>query len=113
MTNLIDRAIRFQRRHGMRKLMSEGFARIARRARAMLGLRTVPPGEEAPPMSLADLGWVSAAELAAKQAQQCTPLRLFTSPRPALPRVSIVTDSINKGSLYGGVGTAVILGCLI
>jgi O-antigen biosynthesis protein len=51
--------------------------------------------------------------LAAKQMQQCAALRLFTSPKPALPRVSIVTDSINKGSLYGGVGTAVILGCLL
>ena len=110
MTNLIERALRFQRRHGMRRLIREGFARAARRGRAMLGIQ--PTGLDTP-MSLADIGWVSAAELAAKQAQQCNALRLFTSPRPVLPRVSIVTDSINKGSLYGGVGTAVILGCLI
>jgi hypothetical protein len=111
MKNLIDRALRYRRRHGTKKMIREGLARVARR----LGLRPAPGAAPDAPLSLAlaDIGWVSAAELAAKQAQQCAPLRLFTSPRPALPRVSIVTDSINKGSLYGGVGTAVILGCLL
>ncbi|MES2999426.1 MAG: hypothetical protein V4787_01935 [Pseudomonadota bacterium] len=76
-------------------------------------MAALQPGEAPPALSLVDIGSVGAAQLAAKQAQECAALRVFTSPRPTLPRVTIVTDSINKGSLYGGVGTAVILGCLL
>lgn len=46
--------------------------------------------------------------------QACTPLRVFSS--QALKgdkRISVVTDSINSGSLYGGVGTALILATLL
>lgn len=110
MTNLIDRAVRYQRVHGTRKLIREGLARIARRFRLILR-RASPPGE--PAGVNPDHGWVSAAELAAKQAQQCTALRLFSVPPVALPRISVVTDSINRGSLFGGVGTAIILACLL
>jgi O-antigen biosynthesis protein len=39
----------------------------------------------------------------------CAPLRLFSVPPARRRRVSVVTDSINSGSLYGGVGTAMIL----
>jgi hypothetical protein len=39
---------------------------------------------------------------------------LLTFPVPAArPRVSIVTDSIGEGSLYGGVGTALIIAALL
>ena len=41
------------------------------------------------------------------------PLSVFTVPRTGRPRISIVTDSISKGSLFGGVGTALILGTLL
>jgi hypothetical protein len=40
------------------------------------------------------------------------PLRLFTSPHPE-PRVNLVTDSINSAWLFGGVGTAMVLGTLL
>jgi hypothetical protein len=60
-----------------------------------------------------DQGWVNAGELARKQAQMCAPLRLFSVPQGDPVRVSIVTDSINKGSLYGGVGTAIIMAALV
>ncbi|WKV08525.2 methyltransferase domain-containing protein [Thermoanaerobacterium sp. CMT5567-10] len=43
----------------------------------------------------------------------CTPLRIYSIPNEKLPRVSIITDSINSGSLYGGVGTAIIMGALL
>lgn len=45
---------------------------------------------------------------------QCTPLPVFrVSENNKLQkrRISLVTDSINAGSLYGGVGTALILAC--
>ena len=41
------------------------------------------------------------------------PLRVFAVPYAPQPRISIVTDSINSGSLYGGVGMAMILGALL
>ncbi|WP_395141313.1 hypothetical protein [Schlegelella aquatica] len=40
----------------------------------------------------------------------CTPFRVYHIPQAKVPRVSLLTDSINSGSLYGGVGTAVLLG---
>ena len=40
------------------------------------------------------------------------PLRTYAAPHDR-PRVTVVTDSINAGSLYGGVGTALILGVLL
>jgi hypothetical protein len=42
------------------------------------------------------------------------PLPVFTVPgSPEAGRITIVTDSVNKGSLFGGVGTALILGRLL
>lgn len=43
---------------------------------------------------------------------QCQKLAVYRAPGPPR-RVSVVTDSINAGSLYGGVGTALLLGALI
>lgn len=40
------------------------------------------------------------------------PLPVYSAPGPA-KRLNLVTDSINKGSLFGGVGTAMILSALI
>ena len=40
------------------------------------------------------------------------PLRVFTTP-PNQLRINLVTDSINSGSLYGGVATAIILSALL
>jgi hypothetical protein len=40
------------------------------------------------------------------------PLRTYAAPHDA-PRVTVVTDSINAGSLYGGVGTALVLAALL
>lgn len=39
------------------------------------------------------------------------PLPVFAAPHTAL-RLTVVTDSINAGSLYGGVGTAIVLAAL-
>lgn len=45
--------------------------------------------------------------------QACSPLRLFAIPDESPRRITMVTDSVSKGSLYGGVGTAIILGALV
>ncbi|SEI92807.1 hypothetical protein SAMN05444746_10196 [Variovorax sp. OK212] len=36
------------------------------------------------------------------------PLATYLIPRPSLPRISLITDSIGSGSLFGGVGTALL-----
>lgn len=41
-----------------------------------------------------------------------TPIRVFITPR-VQPRITMITDSISKGSLYGGVGTALLLSTLV
>ncbi len=41
------------------------------------------------------------------------PLRTYTIPQAALPRISLVTDSIGAGSLFGGVGTALLFAALL
>ncbi len=58
-------------------------------------------------------GPVMALDLLGERFRSCTPLELYTVPPADPPRLSIVTDSINSGSLYGGVGTAMILGALL
>jgi O-antigen biosynthesis protein len=37
------------------------------------------------------------------------PLETYLIPEPSIPRISLVTDSIGSGSLFGGVGTALLL----
>lgn len=42
-----------------------------------------------------------------------SPLNVFTIKSAQPPRVSIITDSVNRGSLYGGVGTALIMAAIL
>ena len=67
-------------------------------------LETGPARISAPP---------TAQQLTAARFSQSTPLSIFKSPGSGRKRISIVTDSINQGSLFGGVGTAMILAGLL
>jgi hypothetical protein len=106
MTSVIEKALRYRRVYGTRKMIRDGFIRLA-------GGHPVLPGGLLPPPSLDESGWVSARELVKAHRAATSALQLFPAPRTDTPRVSLVTDSINKGSLYGGVGTAIILASLI
>jgi hypothetical protein len=53
------------------------------------------------------------ASLSFTRFPNCRALDTFATPARDRPRVTIVTDSINEGSLYGGVGTAIILAGLL
>lgn len=55
----------------------------------------------------------SARESTNRRFASCIPLRVYTVPPDKIRRISIVTDSINSGSLYGGVGTAIIMAALL
>ena len=63
----------------------------------------VPTTHDAPP---------KLPQLLSKRFRELEPLRVFDVPGDA-PRVSIVTDSISAGSLFGGVGTALVMSALL
>lgn len=104
--SLLEKALRYRRVHGTRKLIVDSIARLRARTNghAPYGALSLPAVET---------GWVNARELVRAHHSATFPLRLFTVPNGGSPRVSLVTDSINRGSLYGGVGTAMILASVI
>ena len=106
MLNALERALRYQRVHGTRQLLREVLARVRRK------LAGVPGAANATAAVVDHLLWVNAIELAKQQAQSCSPLRLFKVPASQPARISLVTDSISRGSLNGGDGTALLLGAL-
>ncbi len=53
------------------------------------------------------------SELLNASFENASPLRIFLTPPSQTKRLSMVTDSINRGSLYGGVGTAMIFVALL
>ncbi len=55
----------------------------------------------------------NARELVSSRFASCSPLKVYSTPAADARRISIVTDSINSGSLYGGVGTAMIIAALL
>ncbi|WP_326542792.1 rhamnosyltransferase WsaF family glycosyltransferase [Pseudorhodoferax sp.] len=52
---------------------------------------------------------MTADDLRAQRFPLLAPLRFFHAPAQGRRRVTLVTDSISKGSLFGGVGTALLL----
>lgn len=50
-----------------------------------------------------------ASELVRARFSTFQPLETYVIPQASIPRVSLVTDSIGDGSLFGGVGTALLL----
>jgi O-antigen biosynthesis protein len=105
---LIDRAYkayRFWRTHGtpaMRQL-------IVRKLRQKFGYPTAPITHAVVNTSKN----TSPAHLISTRFEALTPLRTYVIPPPDRRRVSVVTDSIGGSSLFGGVGTALILAALL
>lgn len=54
----------------------------------------------------------TASQLLKERFGGSAPLQIFEAPGPNL-RINLVTDSINSGSLFGGVGTSIILATLL
>lgn len=56
---------------------------------------------------------INVAQISHARFQAVTPLRTYFLPGSQTRRINIVTDSISSGSLFGGVGTALILAALL
>jgi O-antigen biosynthesis protein len=93
MYRTLVKAIRYARLYGWRQFVREVLLRLMRKLQ-----------REAP---------INVRDVLKLQRLKCAPLQMFTVPRADSPRVSLVTDSINRGSLYGGVGTAIIMAALM
>ena len=96
-----------------------GLRRSFERKRMRREQRHSPRSEQAPlqvpmqaPLQVAAnilAGPVHAKRLLREHWPSSMPLRTYRIPQPPVGRITVVTDSINAGSLYGGVGTAMIL----
>lgn len=56
---------------------------------------------------------LNATQISHTRFQALTPLRTYCLQEPQTYRVNVVTDSISSGSLFGGVGTALIFAALL
>ena len=97
--DLQDRARRLHSRGPYRR----GSAAFAPKSLATTLLQALPGGEPAVP---------TVAEWLEKRWWSLHPLRFFPIPS-AGPRLSVVTDSVGAASLFGGVGTALVLSALL
>lgn len=107
---LLRNGLRYWRAFGTRALVRELQRRLTTPLPPGMTVAHLPPpepaaGRNAPPQP--------AQALLNARFSQAAPMTVFTVPRDGAPRISIVTDSINKGSLFGGVGTAMLLAALL
>lgn len=77
------------------------------RARAYLHARAVRGGQEPTSASAHDVASVLSSRFKA-----LTPIPVFHT-APEGRRITVITDSISKGSLFGGVGTSLLLAALV
>ena len=100
---MFDRAYRaycYWRTHGTSALQQIVYRKLARKLQASSN----GDGNESEK---------SAAQLCRVRFEALAPLLTYSIPASGLRRVSIVTDSVASGSLFGGVGTALIFSALL
>lgn len=107
MFDLFRRVWFYWRHNGLKRtvraIVDESKARLGRRVPWVAGLSGPGPARTR----------MRPREIVDSRFPACVPLRTHALPRAEKPRVSMVTDSINSGYLYGGVGTAMILSALL
>lgn len=109
---MLRNGVRFWRAYGTRNLLRE----LQRRLTTPL-----PPGMASGPSALPPprpgSQWsppaTAAQALLAARFQMLTPLPVFTVPKDRRPRISLVTDSVNRGSFFGGVATSLIIALVL
>jgi hypothetical protein len=102
---MIDRAYRaycYWKTHGTSALQQLVYRKLAHKLQASSNAK----GDD-------DTSQKSAAQLIRARFEALTPLLTYSIPASGVRRVSIVTDSVASGSLFGGVGTALIFSALL
>src|SRR5262245_4550080 len=102
----LRRALRYRRVHGTRKMIRHAITM------ALVGPDTSPGQPPLRPLASRN-GAIKARELAKARRLATSPLQLFNVADDDSARVSLVTDSVSAGSLYGGVGTSLLLAALL
>lgn len=101
MVQLFVKSWSFWRRFGTRAFVARVHNALTRKAeQAGTAMPFILP---APPVKK------TTADVRQARFEQLTPLRTCTAVPGERPRVNLVTDSIGAGSLFGGVGTALLL----
>jgi LmbE family N-acetylglucosaminyl deacetylase len=102
------KAYAFWRKYGTRVLAQRIRAEVAHKVEQTAVLaQTAMPFIHAAPASK------GVNEMISTRFESLRPLSMYLVPPSPHPRVNIVTDSIARGSLFGGVGTALIFGTLL
>lgn len=116
--NLLEKIGWYYRNHGLGALI--GRVALGKRA-AAIPLQSqeheiLPPGEEIEPFQVCppvvEDKATPASQMLRERYPLTQPLPVYTAPGP-VARINLVTDSISSGSLFGGVGTAIILATLL
>lgn len=105
---MIDRSYKvyyYWRTHGTAALRQLIFLKLAYKLQRSAGQSLDPKPHN---------NWaINAAQISHARFQAVTPLCTYFLPESQARRVNIVTDSISSGSLFGGVGTALIFAALL
>lgn len=109
---LLRNGLRYWRAFGTRALIRELQRRLTTPVPPGMLPAALPPPEPAPSAGRAATPHPAQALVQARFGQSA-PLTVFAVPRTGRPRISVVTDSINRGSLFGGVGTCMLLAALL
>jgi hypothetical protein len=111
-TDRIYKAYCYWRTRGTSALIQIIFSKMVRKLRSFTN-QSQHLAEQFPDSTLDNNKAITVAQIAHTRFQAITPLRTYFLPKSQTRRVNIVTDSINSGSLFGGVGTALIFAALL
>ena len=105
MIDSVKKVIWYWRTHGARALRHLIFLKMIKAIQNIEGKAEEKRSNES--------GKISVRDLVNSRFEATTPLRTYSLPAKQTRRINIVTDSINGGSLFGGVGTALIFAALL
>ncbi|WP_266157761.1 hypothetical protein [Dyella silvatica] len=110
---LIEKIRWYRREHGIRALIVRG-VEVLVRAKPLKSATEVNwlPARVQQYIGAGDGGAKFTSDLIDSRFPAIRPLPVYTAPGPKI-RLNLVTDSINEGSLFGGVGTAILMAAVL
>lgn len=108
---LLRNGLRYWRAHGTRHLLRELQRRLSTPVPPGMGPMLMPEPAGRASHGNHELQHSAQPARALLQARfaALSPLQTYPSPKADKPRISVVTDSLNQGSFFGGVATSLIL----